>query len=71
VPRPERYTYVYQGESEVLDHVLTSPDLWDEFETVTPLPINADYPNAFAYTFDTARCSSDHDPVLVRFRMGH
>ena len=33
--------------------------------------INADYPGAYAYVPDVARRSSDHEPVLVRFRMDH
>jgi predicted extracellular nuclease len=69
VPKPERYSYIYQGESEVLDHVLISPDLWGEFEAVEPVHINADYPGAYEYASGVARGSSDHDPVLVRFRM--
>lgn len=71
MPKAEHYTYIYQGESEVLDHVLISPDPWDEFVAVTPVHINADYPSALDSAPDTARRSSDHDPVLVRFRLGH
>lgn len=69
VPKPERYTYIYQGESEVLDHVLISSDLWGEFEAVAPVHINADYPNACAGVPDTARRTSDHDPVQVHLRI--
>ncbi|MCK4300193.1 MAG: hypothetical protein KAX80_11705 [Planctomycetes bacterium] len=68
--KPERYTYIYQGESEVLDHVLISPDLWNEFVAVAPVHINADYPDTYGGVPDTARRSSDHDSVLVRFRLG-
>ena len=71
VDRPERYTYIYKGESEVLDHILISPDLRWEFVKATPVHINADYPNAYEDVADTARRSSDHDPVVVRFRLGH
>jgi predicted extracellular nuclease len=71
VPKPERYTYVYNGESEVLDHVLISQDLWREFVSVTPVHINADYPGTYSYVSDTARRSSDHDPAMVRFRIGY
>lgn len=70
VPKPKRYTYVYHGVSEVLDHVLISPDLWWEFVTVVPAHINADYPVAYEDIPDTARRSSDHDPVVVRLRLG-
>jgi hypothetical protein len=71
VPKPERYTYIYQGESEVLDHVLISPELWRRVAAVAPVHINADYPGAYGYVPDIARRSSDHDPVLVRFRLAH
>jgi predicted extracellular nuclease len=70
VDRPERYTYIYQGVSEVLDHVLISPDLEWEFERVTMLHINADYPDVYSDVPDTARRSSDHDPIVVRFWLG-
>ncbi len=71
VDRPERYTYIHQGVSGVLDHVLISRDLKWEFQSAAPVHINADYPSACEDLADTARRSSDHDPVVVRFRMGH
>jgi predicted extracellular nuclease len=70
VPKAQRYTYVYEGESEVLDHVLISEDMWCEFVALSPVHINSDYPDAYSSIADTARRSSDHDPVLVRFRVG-
>jgi predicted extracellular nuclease len=27
LPKPERYTYVFEGNSQVLDHILVSPRL--------------------------------------------
>ncbi|HEY75673.1 MAG TPA: hypothetical protein G4O00_05765 [Thermoflexia bacterium] len=69
VGKPERYTYIYQGRSGVLDHLLITPNLRRGFVGVTPLHINADYPNVYADVADTARRSSDHDPVVARFRI--
>jgi predicted extracellular nuclease len=55
LPANERYTYVFQGNSQVLDHILTSPSLTTEAE-VDVLHVNSEF-------WDQA---SDHDPVLSR-----
>ncbi|WP_342514652.1 endonuclease [Sporosarcina sp. FSL K6-1522] len=54
----DRYTYVYQGNSQVLDHILVSNQLVDQTE-IDILHINADFT-------DMAGRASDHDPVLVQ-----
>ncbi len=57
----DRYTYLYQGNSQVLDHILVSKNL----ETKTKidiLHINADFT-------DMAGRASDHDPVMVQIDM--
>jgi uncharacterized protein len=59
LPPTERYTYVYQGVSEALDHVLLSPALVAlEPPDVAVLHVNAELPSAERL--------SDHDPVVVR-----
>ena len=56
--RPEdRYTYVYMGNSQVLDHVLVSPVLAERAE-VDVVHGNAELP--------ASRRPSDHDPLVVR-----
>ncbi|MFB6817284.1 endonuclease/exonuclease/phosphatase family protein [Streptomyces sp. NPDC056347] len=56
LPRSERYTYVYQGNSQVLDQILTSPAVKDfAYDSVH---INAEF----------ADQNSDHDPQVLRFR---
>lgn len=56
LPRSERYSYVYQGNSQVLDQILTSPGVRHfEYDSVH---INAEF----------ADQDSDHDPQVVRFR---
>ncbi|MFC9705976.1 endonuclease/exonuclease/phosphatase family protein [Streptomyces sp. NPDC056943] len=56
LPRSERYSYVYQGNSQVLDQILTSPGVHHfEYDSVH---INAEF----------ADQDSDHDPQVVRFR---
>lgn len=56
----DRYTYVYEGNSQVLDHIFVSPALLREAE-IDIVHINADVPEAVA--------ASDHDPILARLRM--
>ena len=55
-----RYTYVYRGNSQVLDHVLVSEALAEGAEAET-VHVNAEFPAA-----DRA---SDHDPVVVRLSL--
>ena len=70
LPRQQRYTYIFNGASQVLDHILTTSDLAAQISEVRPIRINAD----FAYPLETdagsVHHSSDHDPVLVRVQPG-
>jgi len=54
----DRYTYLYQGNSQVLDHILVSNNLKDN-TIIDILHINADFT-------DMAGRASDHDPVMVQ-----
>ncbi|CAM5649642.1 hypothetical protein GCM10010329_10100 [Streptomyces spiroverticillatus] len=56
LPRPERYSYVFQGNTQVLDQILTSPAI-DDF-AYDSVHINAEF----------ADQNSDHDPQVLRFR---
>ncbi len=58
VDKADRYTYLFQGNSQVLDHILVSNDLAKYTETDI-LHINADFT-------DMAGRASDHDPVMVQ-----
>ncbi|MGW2229802.1 endonuclease/exonuclease/phosphatase family protein [Streptomyces formicae] len=57
LPRSERYSYVYQGNSQVLDQILTSPGVGRDF-AYDSVHINAEF----------AEQNSDHDPQVLRFR---
>jgi hypothetical protein len=61
LPPPERYTYVFEGNSQVLDHILISPALARrgayEYDIVH---LGSEYPDQV----------SDHDPQVVRLRVG-
>jgi predicted extracellular nuclease len=64
---PERpYTYIFQGESETLDHILVTPSLYELLVRVEALHINADYPPPVPGD-PSARRVSDHDPLVAVF----
>jgi predicted extracellular nuclease len=55
LPENQRYTYVFDGISEVLDHILVTRDKDVEYQVVH---VNAEY----------ADQASDHDPQVVRLK---
>ncbi|WP_442906777.1 lamin tail domain-containing protein [Kitasatospora sp. NBC_01246] len=56
LPEKEQYSYVYQGNSQVLDHVLVSPEVgYAKYDVVH---INSEF----------AVQASDHDPQVVRIK---
>lgn len=57
LPRDQRYGYVFNGNSQVLDHILASPALAARAE-YDIVHLNAEY----------ADQASDHDPSVVRLR---
>ena len=60
------YSYIYQGKSETLDHILLTPALYAHLVRVEALHINADYPPPIPDDA-SARRASDHDPVIAVF----
>ena len=58
VPASDRYSYIYNGHSQVLDHIFVSNHLADQ--TITDqVKINADFTDMHGRT-------SDHDPVIIQ-----
>ena len=64
LPGEERYTYIYQGVAQTLDHILVSPSLWAALEDVNVLHTNADFAMPDPEDDSPIR-KSDHDPVIV------
>lgn len=58
VPLRQRYTFVFDGNSQVLDHILLSPALARGPHSFDVVHVNAEY----------ASRPSDHDPQVVRLR---
>ena len=59
LPLGDRYTYIFQGMSQALDHILVTPDLAPE-AGIFIAHVNADKSEQLR--------SSDHDPILAWFR---
>jgi predicted extracellular nuclease len=60
LPANERYTYVFEGNSQVLDQILLSRNLYEQFPyTYDVVHVNSEF----------AGQASDHEPSLVRIRL--
>ena len=58
LPPNERYSYVFDGNSQALDHILVSPALLAPLPEYDSVHVNAEF----------ADQQSDHDPQVVRLR---
>jgi uncharacterized protein len=59
LPRPERYTYVFEGNSQVLDQILTSRQLFRSLSVYDVVHVNSEF----------ADQASDHEPQVARFNL--
>jgi predicted extracellular nuclease len=68
VHKRSRYTYIYRGVSEVLDHILVTPSMKARFLKAKVVHFNVDFP-AFLFGDDptTGVRSSDHDVLMASF----
>jgi predicted extracellular nuclease len=57
--KPERYTYVFEGNSQVLDHILTSHRLYGALRAYDVVHANSEF----------ADQASDHEPQVARFHL--
>jgi predicted extracellular nuclease len=65
----DAYTFIYQGNSQILDHILVSQALLGYVAAVDVLHFNASFPARLSGDGRTWLRSSDHDPVEARFRL--
>ncbi len=62
LPESEIYSYIYEGNSQVLDHILVSRPLFERSEPTVQ------FVHRYAeYLYEDRH--SDHDPILARFRL--
>lgn len=66
----ERFSFVFDGNSQVLDHMLVSPGLFAEFLGVDFLHFNTSFFDTLNSDPTTPLAASDHDPLEGRFNLG-
>ncbi|WP_145050445.1 5'-nucleotidase C-terminal domain-containing protein [Paenibacillus xylanexedens] len=62
LPENERYSYIYDGNSQTLDHILVSKNVSDT-AVIEVVHVNADFETAGGRV-------SDHDPLLAQLSIG-
>jgi predicted extracellular nuclease len=67
--RIDRYSFNYQGISQVLDYILVSLTPAVGPLEFAPVHINADYPAAWLGEQNSVLRSSDHEPLYARFML--
>lgn len=65
----QAFSYVFEGNSQLLDHILLSSSLAAKVEQVKIYHFNAGFPHFLAHEAAIATRVSDHDPVEVRLKM--
>jgi hypothetical protein len=63
LPSLDRYTYIFNGAAQALDHVLITPNMAGQVALLKILHIHADAPAG-----ESPLATSDHDPVVLRLR---
>lgn len=70
VPPAERYSYVFEGNAQVLDHALITQNLSRYVSRITFSRSNADQPETARGDASSPARLSDHDGVVVAFATG-
>lgn len=69
IPPADRYSYIYRGNAQLIDHVLASRALGKRLAQIRLLHVNAALPAVLSRRPGIVWRSSDHDPIVVRFRL--
>lgn len=68
-PASERYSFVFDGNAQVLDHELVTQNLLSRFEGLHYARNDADFPESFRNDPNRPERISDHDPAVAYFRL--
>ncbi len=68
LPEDQRYTYIYQGESQALDHILLTGPFTQRLKRVDVLHLDADFPPPVPGD-PSPEHKSDHDPLIATFSL--
>jgi predicted extracellular nuclease len=64
-PPGDRYSYIYNGRAQAVDHIIMTPEMDRYFLLGGAVHVNADYAEPLPGLDGR---TSDHDPVVARFR---
>ncbi len=67
VPLPERYSYSFSGNAQVIDHELVNVPLMNFFSRVSFSRSNADFPEIYRTDANRPERISDHDAAVAYF----
>ena len=67
VAAPDRYSYSFDGNAQVLDHELITQNLMPRFDALRFGRIDADFPDSLRNDPNRPERISDHDPAVVYF----
>ena len=65
VPATDRYSFIFEGNAQVLDHILTSEGLTEFVTDITYPRGNVDAPQSFLSDANTPLRSSDHEGLVL------
>lgn len=68
LPEAQRYSYVFQCHTELIDNILASPDMLPQVAGMSASRGNADAQRGVVKQVSTAAGSSDHDALVVYLR---
>lgn len=63
----DRYSYVFGGNAQALDHVIVTANLVPQFASLVHPRVNADFPEVLRGNPATPQRLSDHDPAVAYF----
>jgi len=70
LPDSDRYSFIFNGVSQILDHVLISPSMVDSLSIVDVAHQNADFAECATVGRSEQCQASDHDALMVSIRPG-
>ncbi len=65
----ERYSYTFDGNAQVLDHIIVTENLRKHLRGFGFLRVNADHPESFRNDASRPERFSDHDPAVAYFSL--
>ena len=70
VPADQQYSYTFDGNAQVLDHILITPNLLERLRGMSYGRNGADFPETYRNDATRPERVSDHDMPVVSFRYG-